>query len=213
MMRKGILGKKLGMTQVFDDKGRVHPVTVVQAGPCVVVQKKTQESDGYNAIQLGFDDQKERKTTKPEKGHFAKVNLKPKKFVRELRLDSIDGFEVGQELKADLFASGELVDVTGTSRGKGFAGTVKRWGFNRGPMTHGSKYHRGPGSLGMRISGGGGKVIKGRKMPGRLGGDRVTIQGLKIVRVDSDRNLLLIKGAIPGAEGALVTIKDSVKDR
>ncbi len=212
-MKKGILGRKVGMTQVFDDAGRFIPVTVVEAGPCVVVQKKTVESDGYNAIQIGFSQIKEKKVNQALKGHFTRAGVKPVRVLGELRLDSVDGFEVGQEIKADLFANGELVDVVGTSRGKGFAGTIKRHGFNRGPATHGSKYHRRVGSLAPRISGGGGKVFKGRLMPGRMGGARVTIQGLRVVRVDADRNLILIRGAVPGAEGATVTIKDSVKAR
>lgn len=210
-MKKGILGRKVGMTQVFDDVGRAIPVTVVEAGPCVVVQKKTNDSDGYNAIQIGFAEAKEKKVTKPLKGHFARANVRPVQVVKELRLDSVDGFEIGQELKADVFADGELVDVVGTSRGKGFAGSIKRHGFNRGPTTHGSKYHRRVGSLAPRISGGGGKVFKGRKMPGRMGGARVTVQGLRVIRVDTERNLILIRGAVPGANGATVTIKDSIK--
>jgi large subunit ribosomal protein L3 len=214
-MQKGILGKKLGMTQVFGEDGRVTPVTVVEAGPCVVVQRKTEATDGYNAIQVGFGDIKEQRVNKPLKGHFAKAGVKPVRFVRELRLSNIDGINVGDTLKADLFAEGELVDVTGTSKGKGFAGSIKRHGFGRGPESHGSKYHRRTGSLGTggRMSGGGGRVFKGRKMPGRMGGDKVTVQALRVVRVDAERNLLLIKGAIPGPKGALVTIKSSVKAR
>lgn len=209
-MKKGILGKKLGMTQIFDEVGRVIPVTVIEAGPCIVTRKKTLETDGYNAIQVGFDTIKERHVSKPVKGQFNKVNIKPLRYVRELRLDDVTGFEVGQELRADVFTSGEYVDVTGTSRGKGFAGGIKRWNFKRGPMTHGSKYHRGPGSLQSRDAS---RVFKGRRMPGRLGGERVTVQGLKVVRVDPERNLILIKGAVPGAKGALVTIKNTVKAR
>lgn len=212
-MKKAILGKKLGMTQVFDGQGRQIPVTVVEAGPCVVLVKKTKESDGYEALQVAFGDIKPQRVNKPAKGHFAKTGAQPRKWIRELRLESLDGYEVGGEIKADVFGSDELVDVTGISRGKGFAGGIKRWNFHRGPMAHGSKYHRGPGSLGMRISGGGGKVVKGRKLPGRLGGEQVTIQGLRVIRVDSDRNLLLIKGAVPGAKGSLLTIKNSVKAR
>lgn len=212
-MKKAILGKKLGMTQIFDEQGRQVPVTVVEAGPCVVVQKKTTERDGYEAIQVAFGDIKLKLVNKPAKGHFTKAGVEPRRWTRELRLESLDGYEVGSEIKADVFGAGEMVDVTGISRGKGFAGGIKRWNFHRGPMAHGSKYHRGPGSLGMRISGGGGKVIKGRRLPGRLGGEQVTIQGLRVVRVDLERNLLLIKGAVPGAEGSLVTIKNSVKAR
>ncbi|MHB9146507.1 MAG: 50S ribosomal protein L3 [Symbiobacteriia bacterium] len=212
-MKKAILGKKLGMTQVFDAQGRQIPVTVIEAGPCKVLVKKTQETDGYAALQIAFGDIKPQLVNKPMKGQFARAGAEPRKWVRELRLESLDGFEVGSEIKADIFAANDLVDVVGISRGKGFAGGIKRWNFHRGPMAHGSKYHRGPGSLGMRISGGGGKVIKGRRLPGRLGGEQVTIQGLRVVRVDTDRNLLLIKGAVPGAKGSLLTVKNSVKAR
>lgn len=214
-MQKGILGKKLGMTQVFTAEGKVVPVTVVEAGPCLVTQLKQNATDGYNAIQVGFGTIKEQRVTKALKGHFAKAGVKPVRYVKELRLDDISGITVGDTLKADVFAEGELVDVTGTSKGKGFAGSIKRHGFGRGPESHGSKYHRRTGSLGTggRMSGGGGRVFKGRKMPGRMGGDKVTIQGLRVVRIDAERNLLLIKGAIPGPKGALVTVKSSVKAR
>lgn len=214
-MQKAILGKKLGMTQVFAADGRVVPVTVIEAGPCVVVQKKSSDTDGYTAIQVGFGDIKEKKVTRPMKGHFTKFGVKPRRWVKEFRLDDTSTVEVGSELKVDIFAEGELVDVTGTSKGKGFAGAIKRHGFRRGPETHGSKYHRRTGSMGTggRMSGGGGRVFKGRKLPGRMGGDRVTIQALRVVRVDLDRNLILIKGAVPGAKGSLVTIQDSQKAR
>lgn len=207
-MKKGILGKKLGMTQIFDEAGRVVPVTVIEAGPCVVVQKKTVETDGYNAIQVGFGEVKEKQVTRPLQGHFKKFGQPLRRRLRELRLEDVTPYNVGDELKADLFAPGELVDVTGTSKGKGFAGGIKRWNFHRGPMAHGSKYHRAPGSLGFRRAG---RVPKGRRLPGRLGGERVTIQSLKVVRVDTDRNLILIRGAVPGAKGALVLIRDAVK--
>lgn len=210
-MNKGILGKKLGMTQVFSPEGKVIPVTVIEAGPCVVVQKKTVETDGYNAIQVGFGGIKEKLVNKPDKGHFSAHQVKPLRYLREFRLQSVDGYSVGGELKADVFQEGELVDVTGVSKGKGFAGAIKRHNFARGPMAHGSKYHRRVGTLANRESGGGGRVKKGRKMPGHLGTERVTIQGLRVVRVDADRNLLLVKGAVPGARGSLVSIKDSVK--
>lgn len=212
-MNKAIVGKKLGMSQIFAADGRVVPVTVVEAGPCLVVQRKTTESDGYNAIQVGFGEIKERKVTKPEAGHFKKWGVKPRRFVKELRLDDVSTFEVGSELKADIFAEGELVDVTGVSKGKGYAGVIKRWNFQRGPETHGSKYHRRTGSMGTggRMSGGGGRVFKNKKLSGRLGGERVTVQSLRVVRVDLERNLLLIKGAVPGAKGSLVTIKQAVK--
>ncbi len=207
-MKKGILGKKLGMTQVFDETGRVVPVTVVEAGPCIVVQKKTVDTDGYNAIQVGFGEVKEKHVTRPVKGHFKKFNQPIRRRLRELRLADIAAYNVGDELKADVFAVGELVDVTGTSKGKGFAGGIKRWNFHRGPMSHGSKYHRAPGSLGFRRAA---RVPKGRRLPGRLGGEKVTIQGLKVVRVDAERNLILIRGAVPGAKGSLVLIRDTVK--
>lgn len=207
-MQKGILGKKLGMTQVFAADGKIIPVTVVEAGPCVVVQKKTTATDGYNAVQVGFDTIKENRVNKPTQGHFAKHNVKVTRYLREFRFDNIDAFNVGDEIKVDIFAEGDLVDVTGISRGKGYAGGIKRWNFRRGPEAHGSKYHRAPGSLGQRDWA---RVPKGRKLPGHLGTERVTVQGLRVVRVDSERNLVLIKGAVPGAKGSLVTIRESVK--
>jgi len=207
-LKKGILGKKLGMTQIFAADGKIIPVTVVEAGPCVVVMKKTTETDGYNAVQVGFDTIKEKLVNKPAKGHFAKHNVKATRYLREFRLENIDALNVGDEIKADTFAEGDLVDVSGISRGKGFAGGIKRWNFHRGPEAHGSKYHRAPGSLGKRSWA---RVPKGRKLPGHLGAEKVTVQGLRIVRVDADRNLLLIKGAVPGAKGSLLTIRDSVK--
>jgi large subunit ribosomal protein L3 len=207
-MAKGILGKKVGMTQVFVTDGKAVPVTVLEAGPCVVIQKKTVATDGYDAIQLGFGEQKERLSNKPMKGHFSKAGSKPFKFLRELKMDSGESFELGQVLKADVFSEGEFVDVTGTSKGKGFAGVIKRWNFNRASMTHGSMYHRRTGSLGATDAA---RVFKGRRLPGRLGGVQNTIQGLKIVRVDSERNLLLIKGAIPGPNGSFVVVKKTVK--
>lgn len=207
-MVKGILGRKLGMTQIFDEEGKAVPVTVIEAGPCLVVQKKTVATDGYDAIQVGFLPRKDKHTTKPVKGHFAKSSLKPMRYLREFRLANATDFQVGQEIKADIFASGERVDVSGTSIGKGFAGGVKRWNFSRGPMAHGSKYHRRVGSLQSRDAS---RVFKGRKMPGHLGAERVTIQNVKVVKVDTDKNLILIRGAVPGATGALLVIKDSVK--
>lgn len=207
-MKKGILGKKLGMTQIFAADGKIVPVTVVEAGPCVVVQKKTTDSEGYDAVQVGFDTIKEKLVNKPQKGHFAKHNVRSTRYLREFRLEDIQALNVGDEIKADIFAEGELVDVSGISRGKGFAGAIKRWNFHRGPEAHGSKYHRGPGSLGKRSWA---RVPKGRKLPGHLGVEKVTVQGLRVVRVDAERNLLLIKGAVPGAKGSLVTIRDSVK--
>ena len=208
IVSKGILGKKIGMTQIFNEKGQAVPVTVVVAGPCTVIQKKTTATDGYNAVQVGFEVKREKLVNKPLKGHFTKAKVSPVRFIKELRLANVDGFEVGQELKADVFAAGEKVDVMGTSKGKGFAGSIKRHGFHRGPMKHGSKYHRRTGSLGAK---GPARVFKGRKLPGRMGGARVTVQNLEIVRVDVDRNLLLIKGAVPGPRKSLLVIKPSVK--
>ena len=210
-MAKGILGKKIGMTQIFTTDGKVVPVTVVEAGPNVVAQVKSVESDGYNAVQIGVGVVKDKKVSKPQKGHFAKANIKPVKFVRELRLTNVPDQNVGDTVSVDIFAAGEIVDVVGTSKGKGFAGTIKRHNFSRGPMGHGSKSHREPGSMGPRISGGGGKVFKGKKLPGRMGGERVTVQCLTVARVDAERNLILIKGAIPGPKNGLVLIKNTVK--
>jgi large subunit ribosomal protein L3 len=205
---KGILGKKIGMTQIFTAEGRVVPVTVVEAGPCPVVQKKTTATDGYNAIQIGFSLLREGLSNKPRKGHFQKASLKPMRYVREFRINDVDSYEIGQEVKADLFAVGDKVDVVGTSRGKGFAGMIKRHGASRGPMAHGSKYHRRSGSLGAK---GPARVFRGRELPGRMGGERVTIQNLEVVRVDVDKNLILIKGALPGANKSLLILKPSVK--
>lgn len=207
-MVKGILGKKLGMTQLFTEEGKVVPVTVIEAGPCVVIQKKTAGTDGYNAIQVGFADIREKLVTKPVKGHYAKAGIKPRRFAKEFRIDNVDEYQVGQEIAVDVFAAGDSVDVVGTSRGKGFAGGIKRHNFSRGPMAHGSKYHRRPGSAGAK---GPARVFKGRLMPGRMGGERVTVQNLQIVRVDKERNLLLVKGAVPGAKNGLLIVKNSVK--
>jgi large subunit ribosomal protein L3 len=209
-MPKGILGRKIGMTQIFTDKGLAIPVTVIEAGPCVVVQKRTPEKDGYRAIQIGFGEKRERLFTKPLKGHFDKSGVRPLRYLRELRVDDPGAYEVGQEIKADIFALGEKVDVVGTSKGKGFAGGIKRHGFHRGPMAHGSKYHRRPGSLGAK---GPARVYKGRKLPGHMGAERVTVANLEVIRVDGDRNLLAIKGAIPGPKGGLVLVKPSTKTR
>ncbi len=207
-MEKAIIGTKLGMTQVFDETGQAVPVTVIKAGPCTVVQKRTIENDGYVAIQFGFGEAKEQNVNKPLLGHFKKNQLKPYQFLREFRIDDTDKYTIGQEVKADVFASGDWVDVTGTSKGKGFAGGIKRHGMHRGPMKHGSKYHRRSGSLGAK---GPARVFLGRKMPGRLGGDRVTVQKLLVVKVVPEQNLLLVRGAIPGPKKSLVTIKSSVK--
>ena len=205
---KGILGKKLGMTQVFADDGTVIPVTVIQAGPCVVLQKKNLENDGYEAVQLGFDDKKESRANKPEKGHAKKAGTTPKRFIREIRGVNLDEYEVGQELKADIFTVGEYVDVTGTSKGKGFAGSIKRHGQARGPMAHGSKYHRGPGSMGSIAPN---RVFKGKPLPGRMGNERVTIQNLQVIKVDPERNLLLVKGSVPGSRNSYVCVRSAVK--
>ncbi|ERI06785.1 50S ribosomal protein L3 [Aneurinibacillus aneurinilyticus] len=207
-MTKGILGKKIGMTQVFTAEGIVVPVTVIEAGPCVVLQKKDQTTDGYEAIQIGFADKKEVRANKPEKGHAAKANTTPKRFVRELRNVDLAGYEVGQELKADIFAEGDVVDVTGTSKGKGFAGAIKRHGQARGPMAHGSRYHRRPGSMGPVAAN---RVPKGKALPGRMGGEKITVQNLEVVSVDTERNLLLIKGAIPGPKNSFVVVKSAIK--
>ena len=208
-MKKGIYGKKLGMTQIFTEEGLVIPVTVVEVEPCVVIRKKTVETDGYNAIQVATGEVKEKHMNKPNKGQFDKVKLAYKKYIRELRLDNIDDVNVGDELKADVFAAGEFVDVQGTSKGKGFQGVIKRHGHHRGPMSHGSMYHRRPGSMGPTSSPG--RVFKGKKLPGHTGKDTVTVQHLEVVRVDMDKNVILIKGSVPGYKNALVRIKDSVK--
>ncbi|HUC91442.1 MAG TPA: 50S ribosomal protein L3 [Paenibacillus sp.] len=205
---KGILGKKLGMTQVFTAEGNVVPVTVIEAGPCVVLQKKDQANDGYEAVQLGFADKKEKRAIKPEIGHAQKANTAPKRYVKEIRGINIGEYEVGQQLKADLFAEGEYVDVTGISKGKGFAGVIKRWGQSTGPMSHGSRYHRGPGSMGSIQAN---RVPKGKHLPGHMGHETITIQNLEIVRVDAERNVLLVKGSIPGPKNSFVKIKSTVK--
>ena len=207
---KGILGRKIGMTQVFAEDGRVIPVTVIEAGPCVVLQKKEAARDGYEAIQIGYADQKPNRANKAEVGHAQKANTAPKRFVREFRGMSISDYEVGQQLKADVFSAGDVVDVVGTSKGKGYAGAIKRHNQSRGPMAHGSKYHRGVGSLGSIAAN---RVFKGQSMAGRMGGERTTVQNLEVVRVDADRNLLLIKGSIPGPKNAFVTVKTTVKSR
>ena len=207
MTTKGILGKKVGMTQVFTEDGELVPVTVVEVGSNVVMQVKTMENDGYEAIQLGFDDQREVKTNKPAKGHAAKAKTAPKRFVREIRGVELGEYNVGDEIKADIFEAGEFVDVTGTSKGHGFQGNIKRWGQSRGPMAHGSRYHRRPGSMGSIIN----RVFPGKVLPGRMGGKRVTIQNLEIVKVDTENGVLLIKGNIPGANKSFVTIKSTVK--
>jgi len=205
---KGILGRKIGMTQIFTDEGRALAVTVVEAGPCPVVQKKTVATDGYNAIQIGFSFLRESLSNKPRKGHFQKASLKPMRYVREFKISDVESYEIGQEVKVDLFTAGDKIDVVGTSKGKGFAGMIKRHNASRGPMAHGSKYHRRTGSLGAK---GPARVFKGRELPGRMGGERVTIQNLEVVRIVADKNLILIKGSVPGANKSLLILKPSVK--
>lgn len=212
-MAKGILAKKLGMTQIFSPEGQLIPVTVVEAHPSVVLQTKTVTTDGYNAVQLGYGTVKDTKANKPMKGHFAKAGVKPVKYIREFRLAAAPEVTVGQTISCDNFVAGDLVDVVGVAKGKGFAGTIKRHNFSRGPMGHGSKSHREPGSMGPRMSGGGGKVFKGKKLPGRMGGQRVTLQRLTVVRVDAERNLLLIKGAVPGPKGGHLMIRETIKPK
>ena len=210
-MKKGLIGKKVGMTQIFDEAGKVIPVTVIEAGPCVVAQIKTKETDGYDAVQLGFGEVKEHKVNKPVKGHFTKANVTPKKHLREFRLDSLENVKVGDELKADVFAAGDKIDVQGTSKGKGFQGVIKRHGQSRGPMGHGSMYHRRPGSMGPTSTPG--RVFKGKKLPGHMGSQTITIQNLEVVRVDLDKNVILVKGSVPGAKGAILKLKTSVKSK
>lgn len=207
-MAKGILGRKIGMTSIFDEDGMLVPVTVVQAEPNVVLQKKTVETDGYEAIQLGFSDLREKLANKPQKGHASKAETAPKRFIREIRGSEMTEYEVGQEVKVDLFAAGDVIDVTGTSKGKGFQGPIKRHNFSRGPMSHGSRYHRRPGSMGSVDAA---RVFKGKKLAGRMGGKTVTIQNLEVVKVDVEKNVLLIKGNVPGPKKSLVIIKNAVK--
>ena len=209
-MQKAIIGKKLGMTQLFDEKGNVVPVTVVEAGPCVVSQKKTVETDGYEAVQVGYGDLKASKVNKPMKGHFDKADVAPKKYHREFRLSDISAINVGDIIKADTFAEGDKVDVVGTSKGKGTAGVIKRWNFGRLKESHGTgPVHRHAGSLGACSSPS--RVFKGKKLAGHLGSERVTVQNLSVVKVDAENNIIAIKGAIPGPKGGIVTIADSVK--
>lgn len=208
-MKKGLIGKKIGMTQIFNEEGKVIPVTVIEAGPCVVSQVKTEETDGYNSIQLGFGAIKESKVNKPERGHFTKANIAPARYLREFRVDSIEDVKVGDELKADIFMAGDKIDIQGTSKGKGFQGVIKRHGQHRGPMGHGSMYHRRPGSMGSTSTPG--RVFKGKKLPGHMGVQTVTIQNLEVVRVDLDKNVILVKGSVPGPKGAILKIKTSVK--
>lgn len=209
-MKKGIIGKKIGMTQIFDENGKVIPVTVIEAGPCAVVQKKTVENDGYSAVQLGFSDAKVNRVSKPLKGHFAKGDVAPKKVLREFRLEDDSALNVGDIVKADIFADGEYVDVTGTSKGKGYQGTIKRWNGSRLKETHGTgPVHRHAGSMGACSTPS--RIFKGKKMPGHMGAERVTVQNLIVAKVDAENNLLAIKGAVPGPKGGTVLVYNSVK--
>lgn len=208
-MKKAILGKKIGMTQLFRADGTMIPVTVVEAGPCPVVQKKTVAKEGYDAVQVGFCELRDKLANKPQKGHFAKADLKPMRYVKEFRLDDAASYEVGQKITCDVFAEGEKVDITGRSKGKGFQGNIKRWNQGRGRKTHGSHSYRVAGSMGACTYPG--EVFKTKRLPGHMGSETVTVQNLEIVRVDAQRNLLLVKGAIPGAKGTMVTVKSTVK--
>jgi 50S ribosomal protein L3, bacterial len=208
-MKKGILGRKLGMTQIFDENGKIIPVTVIEAGPCVVVQKKTTEKDGYDAIQVGFDDIREKLVNKPKKGHFAKAGSSLKRFLREFRLEDTSSYEVGQEIKADIFAVGEKIDVSGISKGKGFQGTIKRWNAHRGPMSHGSKFHRAVGSMGASSSPS--RTFKNKKLPGHMGNVNTTVLNLQVAKVMPEKNIILIKGGVPGPNKGFVVIRNSVK--
>jgi len=210
-MTKGILGRKVGMTQMFSKTGELQPVTVIEVQSNVVLQVKTTETDGYNAIQLGYEDKREVLSNKPAQGHVKKANTAPKRFIREIRDAELGDVKVGNELKVDTFAEGDIVDVTGTSKGKGFQGVIKRHGQSRGPETHGSRHHRRPGSMGMATHPG--KVFKGKKLAGRMGGEIVTVQNLEVVGVDTERNVLLIKGNVPGSKKALIEIKSAVKSK
>ena len=210
-MTKGILGKKVGMTQYFTEAGELIPVTVVEVTPNVVLQLKTIENDGYEAVQLGFDDLREVLSNRPAKGHVAKANATPKRFIREFNNVELSEYEVGQEITVDVFKAGDIVDVTGTSKGKGFQGAIKRHGQSRGPMAHGSRYHRHPGSMGGASFPS--RVFKGKALPGQMGGDRITIQNLEVVKVDAERNVILIKGNVPGSKKSLVEIKTAIKSK
>ncbi|AOR22402.1 50S ribosomal protein L3 [Clostridium taeniosporum] len=208
-MKKAIIGKKIGMTQIFNEAGKVIPVTVVEAGPCVVVQKKTVEKDGYDAIQVGFGDIREKLVNKPAKGHFEKAGVSLKRTLKEFRLEDVSQYEVGQEIKADVFESGDKIDVSGVSKGKGFQGVIKRWNQQRGPMTHGSKFKRAPGSMGA--SSDPSRTFKNKRMPGHMGNVNTTVMNLEVVKVIAEKNLLLIKGGIPGPNKGTVVIRNAVK--
>ena len=207
-MAKGILGKKIGMTQVFSAQGELIPVTVIEVTNNVVLQKKTADTDGYQAVQLGFADKKESRANNPEKGHAAKAQANPKRFIKEIAGEQMAVFEVGQEVKANIFAEGEIVDVTGTSKGKGYQGVIKRWNFHCGPMAHGSGYHRGTGSMGAIDAA---RIKKGKKLAGRMGGEQVTVQNLEVVKIDLEKNVMLIRGNVPGAKNSFVMVTNAVK--
>ena len=208
-MKKAILTKKVGMTQIFNEDGVLTPVTVLQAGPCVVTQVKTVENDGYSAVQVGYEDIREKLVNKPKKGHFAKAGVAAKRFVKEFRFEDAESYTLGREIKVDVFAAGDKIDATAKSKGKGFQGAIKRHGQSRGPMAHGSKYHRHAGSNGSATTPG--RVFKGKNMPGHMGAVKVTVQNLEVVRVDADQNLLLVKGSVPGPKKSLVVIREAVK--
>lgn len=208
-MKKGVMAKKIGMTQIFAENGLLIPVTVLEAGPCVVTQIKTMENEGYEAVQIGFGEIKEKKVNKPTRGHFEKANVEFKKLLKEFKFEDISEYELGTEIKVDIFAKGDKIDITGTSKGKGFQGAIKRHNQHRGPMSHGSKYHRGVGSLSSATTPG--KVKKGKKMPGHMGNEKITVQNLEVVDVNVEKNLILVKGAVPGNRGSVLVIKESVK--
>ena len=208
-MKKAILATKVGMTQIFNEDGQLIPVTVLQAGPCVVTQVKTEENDGYAAVQVGYGEIREKLVNKPEKGHFDKAGVAAKRVVKEFRFENAEEYTLAQEIKADIFAAGDKIDATAVSKGKGFQGAIKRHNQSRGPMTHGSKFHRHAGSNGSASDPS--KVFKGKKMPGQMGNKKITIQNLEVVRVDAEKNLLLVKGSVPGPKKSLVTIKETVK--
>lgn len=208
-MKKALIARKIGMTQIFVEDGSLVPVTVLEAGPCTVTQVKTIENDGYSAVQVGFTDKKEKHTTKPEQGHFEKAGVSYKRFVKEFRLENSEEYVVGQEILADVFEAGDKIDVSGTSKGKGYQGAIKRHNQSRGPMGHGSKYHRQAGSMGMASYPG--RVFKGKKMAGHMGAEAVTVQNLEVVKVDVENNLILVKGAVPGPKKSIITVRDAVK--
>ena len=210
-MKKGILAKKIGMTQIFLEDGKMLPVTVLEAGPCTVIQKKTVETDGYNAVKVAFGDIREKLVNKPRKGEFAKANVEVKRYMKEFRLDDVSNINVGDEIKVDVFAAGDTIDASGITKGHGFQGNIKRHGQHRGPMSHGSMYHRRPGSMGATSDPG--RVYKGKKLPGHMGSVKVTIINLDVVKVDADKNLLFVKGSVPGVKGSLLCLRDSIKNK